>query len=156
MRMLYRVLAYLISALVVVQAGAIAFAFFGLGAWIDGGGVLDKAAMESDEGPDFVGALGFMIHGMSGTMLIPLIGLILLVVSPFAKVPRGVLWAAAVLVLIVIQVSLGIMAHEMPALGMFHGINALLLFSTSFMAGQRVRVRSSAAEQQAESVPSLT
>ena len=48
MRMVYRVLAYLIAGEVVVQAGAIAFAFFGLGAWIDGGGVLDKAAMESD------------------------------------------------------------------------------------------------------------
>ena len=155
MRMVYRVLAYLISGLVVVQAGAIAFAFFGLGAWIDGGGVLDKAAMESDEGPDFVGVVGFMVHGMNGTMLIPLVGLILLVVSPFAKVPRGVLWAAAVLVLIVIQVTLGMMAHEMPVLGMFHGINALLLFSTAFMAGQRARVRVTSG-QEADSVPSLT
>ena len=155
MRMLYRVLAYLISALVVVQAGAIAFAFFGLGAWIDGGGVLDKAAMESEEGPDFVGVVGFMIHGMNGTMLIPLVGLLLLIVSPFAKVPRGVLWAAAVLVLIVIQVTLGMMAHEMPVLGMFHGINALLLFSTAFMAGHRARVPS-AAVLEAESVPSLS
>ena len=45
---------------------------------------------------------------MNGTMLIPLLGLILLVVSPFAKVPRGVLWAAGVLALIVIQVTLGL------------------------------------------------
>ncbi len=47
MKSAYRVLAYLMALEVLVQAGAIAYALFGLGAWIQSGGVLDKAAMES-------------------------------------------------------------------------------------------------------------
>ena len=43
MRATYRVLAYLLALEVVVQAAAIAWAVFGLTAWIEGGGVLDKA-----------------------------------------------------------------------------------------------------------------
>jgi len=154
--MAYRVLGYLIAAEVAVQAAAIAFAVFGLSSWVDGGGVLDKAAMESDS-LDFQGVVGFMIHGMNGTMVIPLLGLLLLVVSPFARIPGGVLWAVAVLALIVIQVTLGLMAHEMPSLGMLHGINALLLFGVAFTAAHRARgARAQAtAGQEAASVPSV-
>lgn len=47
MKMAYRILAYLIALGVVLQASAIAFAFFGLGSWVEGGGVLDKAFIES-------------------------------------------------------------------------------------------------------------
>jgi hypothetical protein len=48
-----------------------AFAVAGLFTWIDkDGGMLDKAVLESE--PDFTGAVGFMIHGMNGMMLIPL------------------------------------------------------------------------------------
>ena len=32
---------------------------------------------------------GFMIHGINGQMLIPLVGLVLLIISFFAKVPEG-------------------------------------------------------------------
>lgn len=156
MRMVYRVLAYLIAAEVAIQAAALAFAVFGLSSWVDSGGVLDKAAMES-ESLDFEGVVGFMIHGMNGTMVIPLLGLVLLIVAPFARIRGGVAWAAAVLVLIVIQVTLGLLAHEMPTLGMLHGINALLLFGTAFAAAHRARsVPAQAVVGQASaSVPSV-
>lgn len=40
MKNVYRVLAYGVAALVVVQAAAIAFAVFGLMGWVEGGGTL--------------------------------------------------------------------------------------------------------------------
>jgi hypothetical protein len=138
MRSVYRVLAYVIAALVVVQAAAIAFAVFGLTKWVDDGGTLNKAAMESDD-TEFTGVVGFMIHGMNGMMLIPLVALVLLIVSFFAKVPGGVKWAGFVLLSVVVQVLLGMFAHDAPALGALHGLNALILFGLAVTAGMRVR-----------------
>ena len=137
MRTAYKVLAYLVAIEVAVQAAAMVFAVFGLGTWISEGGVLDQAAFESGESlfPEMV---GFMVHGMNGMMVIPAIALILFVVSFFAKVPRGVAWAGAVLGLVVLQVALGIFGHSLPSLGLLHGINALALFSTALLAGRRV------------------
>jgi len=141
MRPAYRVLAYLIAAEVAIQAAVIVFAMFGLVSWVDDGGVLDKAAVES-ESLEFEGVVGFMLHAMNGLMVIPLLGLLLLVVSPFARIPGGVKWAAAVLGLIVAQVLLGLFAHEITSLGMLHGLNAFLLFGAALMAGHRARVPS--------------
>ena len=51
MRKTYQVLANTIAVLVVVQAGAIAWAFFGLSNEIDQNGlVINKACLESDAG----------------------------------------------------------------------------------------------------------
>ena len=137
MRSTYRVLAYLIAAEVAVQAMMAVYAIAGLGIWVDkDGGVLDKASMESDL--DFPGVVGFMVHGMNGMMIIPLIALVFLIVSFFAKVPGGAKWAAFVLLAVVVQVSLGLLGHENALFGMLHGLNALILFSLAFMAGKRV------------------
>ena len=138
MRAAYRVLAFLVAGLVVVQAAAIAYAVFGLTTWVEEGGTLDKAAMESED-TTFDGLVGFIIHGINGTMLIPLIALILLIVSFFAKVPGGVKWAAFILVAVIVQVALGIFAHELPGLGALHGLNALILFGLAVMAGMQAR-----------------
>jgi hypothetical protein len=143
MRSTYRVLAYVVAAEVAIQAAAVAYGLFGLGKWIEDGGTLDKATME-DESMSFTGLVGFMIHGINGQMVIPLIALVLLVVSFFAKVPGGVRWAGSILALVVIQVLLGTFAHEVPQLGPLHGINALILFSVAVMAGRRVRSAQSA------------
>jgi heme A synthase len=144
MRTTYRVLAYLIAAEVAVQAMMAVYAMAGLGIWVDkDGGVLDKAAMESDL--DFPGVVGFMVHGMNGMMIIPLIALIFLIVSFFAKVPGGAKWAAFVLLAVVVQVSLGLLGHENALFGMLHGLNALILFSLAFMAGKRVTSATEAA-----------
>jgi len=137
MKSVYRVFAYLIALEVAVQAAAVAFALFGLGKWIQDGNTLDKAAME-DQDLSFTGVVGFMIHGLNGMMIIPAIALIFLIFSFFAKVPGGSKWAAAVLLAVVVQVALGLFAHETPQLGALHGINALILFSLAVMAGMRV------------------
>ena len=136
MRSAYRVLAILVAALVVVQAAAIAYAVAGLGKWVNDGNTFDKAAFESDD-TSFDGIVGFMIHGMNGMMLIPLVALILLIVSFFAKIPGGVGRAALVLGLVILQVALGLFGHEIPALGGLHGLNALILFSAAVMAAVR-------------------
>ena len=47
MRTAYKVLAYLVAAEVAVQATVMVWAIAGLGKWVDGGGVFDKAVIES-------------------------------------------------------------------------------------------------------------
>lgn len=138
MRSAYRVLAYLICVEVVVQAAAMAYAVAGLGAWVEEGGVLDQSAMESEEilFPELV---GFIVHGINGMNLIPLIALILLIVSFFAKIPGGVKWAGLVLLAVIVQVLLGIFAGGVPVLGLLHGVNALVLFTLALLAARRVR-----------------
>ncbi|GAA0926643.1 hypothetical protein [Pseudonocardia zijingensis] len=136
MKSVYRVLAYLVALEVVVQAAAIAFAVAGLGAWISQGGVLDAAAMES-ESTEFTGVAGFMVHGINGQMILPLIALLLLLSSFFAGIPGGVLWAGLVLLTVVVQVLLGIFGHGAPVLGLLHGAVALVLFSLAVVAARR-------------------
>ncbi|MGZ5422477.1 MAG: hypothetical protein ACXWDF_09915 [Aeromicrobium sp.] len=143
MKSAYRYLAYILAIEVVIQAAAIAFAIFGLGKWIDDGNTLDKAAIE-DESTSFTGLAGFIVHGINGQMVIPLLVIILLIVSFFAKVPDGTKWAAVILVAVIAQVLLGIFGHELPALGILHGVNALFILAAASMAGQRVGSASSA------------
>ena len=137
MKTAYRVFAYLIALEVMVQAAMIAFAVFGLGKWIEDGGVLDKAAMEEGSA-EFTGVIGFMIHGINGQMVIPLLALILLVLSFFAKIPGGAKWAGFILLAIVVQVLLGMFAHGVPYLGILHGLNALVVFGLARRAAKRV------------------
>jgi hypothetical protein len=152
MRTTYKVLAYAVAALVVVQAMAIAWAIAGLGNWIDSGGVLDKSVAESD-GMPFPEIRGLIVHGINGGMVIPLVALVLLVFSFFAKIPGGVKFAVATFVLVAVQVTLGYATHGWALAGLFHGGNALLLFATALYAGRRVRSSTEpAAEQPAERV----
>ncbi len=93
MQKTYLVVARLIAILIVVQAMAIVFVVSGLFHWIDGGATLDKSVVDSwdDNPPTFQGSFGAFIHFfLVGVVLIPLSGLILLIVSFFAKIPRGV------------------------------------------------------------------
>jgi len=141
MRATYRVLAYLIAVLVVVQAGAIAWAYFGLSNWINDGGVVDKALLEcTDCDQEFTAEWGFAIHMFfNGLLLIPLTSLILLIVSFFAKIPRGVALAGGIVALVALQVFvLPMLSREVGSgFGALHGINALLLMGLAIMAGQR-------------------
>lgn len=148
MKTAYKVLAYLIAVEVAIQASMIVFAIFGMLKWIDGGGVLDKALLEADEPPPFDEGIGFFVHFLNGMYLIPLLALILLGVSFFAKVPGGSKWAGFVLLAVVVQVSLGLFAHGLPALGLLHGLNALVLFLVAVMAGYRVSHRRAAEREQ--------
>lgn len=137
MRKVYRVLAAVLMLEVVVQSSAAVFGVAGLGNWVaNDGGTLDEAAFDKIFEGDitFTGAAGMMIHGMNGMMIIPIIALVLLIVSFFAKVPRGSLLALAVVLLVALQIVLGIMGHENAYFGMLHGINAFILFGAAMAA----------------------
>lgn len=137
MKTVYRVLGFLVAALVFVQAAAVTYGFFGLGKWVEGGGVVDKAAMESDT-TTFPGLNGLVIHGLFGTMVIPIVALLFLIASFFAKIPGGIVWALIVVGTVIVQVLLGLFAHEVPALGILHGIVALALLGVALNSAQRV------------------
>jgi len=138
MRNAYRIIATVIAIEVVVQAMAIVFAVAGLGKYIEDGATVDKAAFE-DEDLSFTGVAGFMVHGINGTMIIPLLGLALLIVSFFAKVPGGVKWAVIVVAAIVVQVFAGILGHESPYIGLIHGLNAFILLASAGNAARLAR-----------------
>jgi hypothetical protein len=130
MRSTYRVLAGLVALGVVAQASFIAGAWFGVIKDIDDGAILDE---------NYEGNLGHVLHGIFGQGVIPLLALLLLIVAFFAKVPRGVMWAGIVLASIVVQVFAGILAHDAPYIGMIHGLNAFVLFSSAGYAARLAR-----------------
>lgn len=140
MKTVYRVVAFVIAAGVMAQAAAVAFGFFGLGVWVDGGGTLDKAAYESDS-ISFLGLAGLAFHGIVGTMVMPILALVFLVVGIVAqvmtKLPGALKWSLFVLVATVLQVVLGLAAHSYPVLGVLHGLLAFVLFGLAAMAGVR-------------------
>jgi hypothetical protein len=137
MRGAYRVLALAISVLVALQAAFIGLSTFGIFKWVDDGGSLTKSALEGDW--EWDGAVGAMLHGVVGMMLIPLIALVLLIVSFFARLPGGVQWAGIVLGVTVLQVVLAFVAFGVPAVGALHGINAFLLFGVAMTAAQTAK-----------------
>src|SRR6185436_1848947 len=102
MRTVYKGLAYFVAIEVAVQAMAAVWAIAGLGKWVEGGGVVDKALMES-EGMPFPEVAGFIVHGINGTFVIPGIALLLLITSFFARVRGAIKWAVIVFVLVVVQ-----------------------------------------------------
>jgi hypothetical protein len=140
----YRVLAIIIAVEVVIQAMMIVFAVAGLGKYITDGGVVDKAAME-DEDLSFTGVTGFMVHGINGMMIIPLLGIALLVVSFFVKAPGAVKWAGIVLASIVVQVAAGLLGHDAPYIGMIHGLNAFILAGSAGFASRLAKDAQTAA-----------
>ena len=135
MRRAYHVLAYLIAAEVVVQAMMIATGVAGLGHWIDDGAVVNKHVLDND--PSFTGSFGFAVHAINGEMLIPLLTLILLVISFFAKVAGGTRWALYILGVVVVQVVLGVSQGDVPLLGLLHGANAFALLVVAIIAARR-------------------
>ena len=140
MRNAYRIIAIIIAIEVVIQAMAIAYAIAGLGKWVeDDGGVLNKQVLDA-ESADFPGVGGFMVHGLNGTMIIPILVLLLLVVSFFAKVPGGVRSALIVLVLVAVQVFLGIFAHDVPGVIVLHVLIAFAIMGVAAMAGRSASV----------------
>ena len=136
MRATYRVLGYLIAIEVVIQAAAIAYAMFGLGKFVEDGGTVDKAMVESDE-MAFDEIVGFIVHGINGMNVIPLLAILMLIFSFFAKVPNGVVLALVVVVVTAIQVFLGIFGHDIPLLGVLHGLNAFILAGVASAAAAR-------------------
>lgn len=155
MRKTYQILARLIAILVVIQAMTMVLAVAGFFHWIEeDGGTADSATLKAweDNPPDFTGSIGFLIHGVSGMNVIPLAAVLLLIFSFFAKVPRGVLLAVVVVVSTALQIFLGLTAHDVPSLGLLHGLNAFILFSAALAAGQAAK---GAGEAQAAPAPTM-
>lgn len=138
MRLVYRVLGFAILALTALQAASHSWASAGMGVFVNNGGVIDLSLMSEQGGPlPFPEVMGFMIHGLNGMFVIPLASLALLVVSFFAKFRGAVLWAAVVVVLVALQVTLGLLGHGLALLGFLHGMNALILGIVVFYAALR-------------------
>ena len=154
MRVTYRVLAGLIAVFVVIQAALMVWTIAGFFSWIDSGATVDKAVIESWEKdpPTHAGAIGFPLHAfIIGPMVIPALGLLLLITSFFAKVPRGVVLAVAIVVSIAVQYTAGILAEpDYPWLGLLHGLNAFILFGLAVFAARSAK---EAAEAPKETAP---
>jgi hypothetical protein len=135
MKQAYRVLAFLVAAGVMLQAASVAYGMFGLLKWVERGGTLDQS---TELTPDLGGYTGFSLHATGGIFIVPLIALLFLISSFFAKVPGGIKWSLIVFGLTVLQVALGLFSHEVAGLGWLHGLNALLVFGTAVTAGMRV------------------
>jgi hypothetical protein len=135
-KQLYRVLAYLIAAGVVLQAAAIAYAMFGMLEWVSAGGTIDKALIESDS-PQIGGIAGFNLHQLVGVTILPLLALMFLISSFFARIPGGIRWGLIVFAATLAQSLLGIYAHENSAVGWLHGSMALILFTCALVSGIR-------------------
>jgi heme A synthase len=141
MRTAYRILAFAIAALVAVQAAAIGYAVFAQLSWIENGGTIDKASIESAPGTS-----AYIFHALDGGVVL-LLALALLVISFFAKIPQGVRWAVIVLVCTIVQIALGTLSHMLSAIGAVHGAVALVLFGVAVMAAMRARKPAPVAEE---------
>lgn len=128
MRATYRVLAGLVAIGVILQAMFIALAWFTAIKDLDDGLVIDK---------NYDGNIGHTLHGQTGMMVIPIIALLLLVVSFFAKVPGGIKWALYVVGLVVLQIALAFVSFGAPVVGLLHGLNAFALAAVASMAARR-------------------
>jgi hypothetical protein len=137
MKQVYRALAFLIAAGVILQAAAIAYAVFAMFEWVGAGGTIDKSLIES-ESPQIGGITGFNLHQLFGVTILPLLALLLLVSSFFARIPGGVRWGFIVFAVTVAQSLLGIYAHHTARVGWLHGGMALVLFICAAIAALRV------------------
>jgi Family of unknown function (DUF6220) len=130
MRATYRVLALLIAAGVVVQAAVIAFAWFQVINDTESGGVFDK----NNEGN-----WGHVAHGVIGSMIIPVLAIVLLILSFFARIPGGVKWAAITFGVVALQVLLAFLSFAAPIVGILHGLNAFALAAVASIAARKAR-----------------
>jgi heme A synthase len=80
--------------------------------------------------------IGPVLHFVGGMMVIPILTLLLLICSFFAKVRGGVKWALLLLLTVFVQVMLGGFAFELPALGLLHGANAFILLTLALIAAR--------------------
>jgi hypothetical protein len=136
MRATYRVLALLNALSVVVQAALIATGWFQVLNDTDDGAVFDK-----NTGYNWAQAG----HGTVGMIVIPLLAIILLIVSFFARVPGGVKWALITFGVVVLQILFAFVGFVSPILGLLHGINAFAVAGVASVAMRKARLAEQAA-----------
>lgn len=116
MRAVYRYWATIVFIAVVVQVG-----FAGYGAF-NAANKVENGTIDEDAFSD-----GFGLHAGLGYLIV-LAGLLLVLIALGARRGRrGVLHTAGLLGLLVVQVLLAWFGFEVPAIGFFHPVNALLV-----------------------------
>ena len=91
--------------------------------------------------------IGHIVHAVVGTMVMPLLGLALFILSLFAKFPGGVKWAGLTFLAIVVQVLLAFVSFAAPVTGVLHGIVAFVVFDLAINAVRRARPADGTADQ---------
>ncbi len=128
-----RVVNYVIAALVAVQAASHAWMSSGIMHFVMNGGVFDRALMQQDGPPPIPEVMGGMIHGMNGTMIIPLVALVGLVVAILSKNGKVIRMAVIVLVLTAVQILLGFLTFSGTGFAFVHALNAMLMFAAALL-----------------------
>jgi hypothetical protein len=123
---------------VVVQAALIAVAWFQVLNDTDSGAVFDKNS----------GNWAHVAHGVIGGGVIPVIALVLLILSFFARIPGGVKWAAITFGVVALQFGLAAAGYMAPIVGALHGINAFVLAGVASIAARQARRAETAAPAQ--------
>lgn len=131
MRAAYKWLGHLIALGVLFQAMWIAFGFFTVAHKIDDGTTIDKNYVENTS------IFGLDMHGLFGTLIIPLLALIFLIVSFFAKVPGGAKWAGFTVLAVALQITFAFIAFGAPVVGMLHGLNAFVILGVAEYSARR-------------------
>ncbi|WP_448071938.1 hypothetical protein [Georgenia yuyongxinii] len=128
MRTVYRVLAVLVAAGVLVQSAAIAFGVFTLVNEVENGSVID-ASYDAGANP------GLATHSL-GAMVVAALALLLLIAAFLTRFTGAKTWAAWTFLAVVLQWVFGIFAFGTPAVGILHGANALAIFALALLAAR--------------------
>lgn len=131
MRSLYRILAGLVALGVVLQAAFVAAGWFAVLHDTDSGTVFDKNTGYNE---------GQVLHSVAGMMVIPVVAVLLLIVSFFARISGGVKWAAITFGVTVLQIVLAYAGYGAPVVGALHGINAFALAGVASVAMRKARL----------------
>lgn len=108
---------------------------FGLGKYVDDGGSLTKA---NEDNLKFAGVGGFAIHGLNGTLIIPVLALaFLILLLRRVRAGRGEKGPESWSAWSVLHVALGLFSHSVVVLVPLHGINAFAILTAALYAGWR-------------------
>jgi hypothetical protein len=133
MKQLYRILAYAVACGVVAQAMVMVYAIGSLQKWVGDGGVYDSSV--ADDSSAYSGAGAFRIHEIAGTIVLPSLIVLLLIVALLTRTSRGLVWPAVMFLLVAVQAMLGYLVADQPLIGTLHGLIAFLLFAIAMRAG---------------------
>jgi hypothetical protein len=141
-RTTFRWLSAILFIVVVVQ---VAFAAFGA---FDAVHRADKVAISKKTIEN-----GFNVHGALGTLIVILMLLLLIVAAAGRLGPAMVRLSGGIFALGVIQFLLGVVSTSAPAVGLLHGLNALLIFSATGVLAHRMWAGGHAGARRAEAPP---
>ena len=120
MQTVYRYWAAIVFLAIVVQVGLAGYGAFDVANTVQDGTVDEDGFFDS-----------FAPHAILGYLVL-LAGLLLVLIALAARVGRPRIWhSAALFGLLILQVLLAWFGFEVPVIGFFHPVNALVLFALS-------------------------